>query len=112
MKHTNEATLLLGVSIKDAPRRFRPLGDRLLLERAKPEEVTAGGILLPVGADNSEKIHVSIVRALGPQVDGDEIGVAVGSWVTHLPYATETVTINGQEFGVCRVDDILGVLEQ
>lgn len=101
-------TKLLGVSVKEAPRRFRPLADRVLLERAKAEEVTAGGIILPVNADNSEKINVSVVRAVGPDVTV----VKQGDWVTHLPYATEELTINGQQFGVARQEDILGVLEE
>lgn len=107
MKTASE-TRLLGISLKQAPRTFQPFGDRVLLERAKADEVTAGGIILPANADGSEKINVSVVRAIGDAVTT----VAVGDWVMHLPYATESVAINGSDFGVCRVDDLLGRLVQ
>lgn len=108
MTKKTDTTQLLGVKLSEAPRRFIPFGDRVLLERAKAEEVTAGGILLPVTAEGSEKVNVSIVRAVG----ADTSVVQPGDWVMHLPYAVEEVTINGQQFAVCRTEDLLGKLEE
>jgi co-chaperonin GroES (HSP10) len=100
-------TVPIGAKLADAPRTFRPFGSRLLLERVKAVEVTAGGIILPKSKDDAERLFISIVRAVGPDVKN----VQEKAWVVHLPYACEQIVINGHPFEVAQEEDILGVLE-
>jgi len=103
----NTETKPIGAQLADAPRSFRPLGDRLLLERVKPQEITAGGIHLPKSEGQAEKLFLSVVREVGPDVKE----IKPGTWVVHLPYACEQIILNGHAFEVAHDDDILGVLE-
>jgi co-chaperonin GroES (HSP10) len=102
-----QETKPVAAALKDAPKVFSPFGDRILLQRVKPEEVTAGGIFLPKSREENDKLFVSVVIVVGPDVDG----IRPGDWVVHLPYACEQIVINGHQFEVARQEDLLGGLE-
>ena len=93
--------------------KFRPLHDRVVLERIDAEEKTAGGIIIPDTA--KEKPQQGKVVAVGPG-GRDESGklipidVAVGDRVLFGKWSGTEVKIDGVEFLIMKESDIMGVL--
>ncbi|MCA9174155.1 MAG: co-chaperone GroES [Planctomycetales bacterium] len=94
--------------------RLQPLNERVVVERAASEDVTAGGIVLPDSA--KDKPARGTVLAVGPGRmldDGtrSELQVKVGDSVLFSSYAGEQFEVDDQELLLMREDDILAVLE-
>jgi chaperonin GroES len=93
--------------------KFRPLHDRVVLERIDAEEKTAGGIIIPDTA--KEKPQQGKVVAVGPG-GRDESGklipidVKVGDLVLFGKWSGTEVKIDGVEFLIMKESDIMGVL--
>ena len=93
--------------------KIRPLADRVLIKMVEAEETTKSGIILAPAA--KEKPQVAEVIAVGPGgiVDGKEVAmtVKVGEHVLISKYAGTEVKVDGEEFTLLRVSDILAVVE-
>ena len=93
--------------------KLKPLADRVILKMLEAEETTKGGIILTSAA--KEKPEVAEVIAVGPGglVDGKEVKmtVAVGNKVIMSKYAGTEVKVDGEEYTIVRVGDILAVVE-
>ncbi|MEM9243149.1 MAG: co-chaperone GroES [Pseudomonadota bacterium] len=92
--------------------KFRPLHDRVLVERIE-EELSAGGIVIPDQA--KEKPCRGKVVAVGPGKFEDgkhhDPCVKVGDVVIFTKYGGTEVKIDGKEHTVLNESDILGVYE-
>ena len=93
--------------------KIKPLADRVVVEPAEPEEVSAGGIILPDTAQ--EKPQQGKVVAVGPGKVSDagtliESAVKKGDTVLYGKYSGTEVTIDGREYSIMRESDILAVL--
>ncbi len=94
---------------------LRPLADRLIVEPAQQEEVTASGIVLPETA--KEKPQQGLVVAAGPGKKDDQgkliaMEVKVGDKVLYAKYGgTEIKLDNGSKVLVMRESDILAIVE-
>lgn len=93
---------------------FKPLGDRLLVEREAEPTVSAGGIIIPDSAQ--EKPLRGRVLAVGPGKTGDDgsvrpVDVAEGDLVLFGKYAGTEIKIDGQERTLLREEDVLGIIE-
>ena len=92
---------------------IRPLGDRVLVQRAEAEEKTAGGILLPESAKDKPKEGRVISIGEGRVLDNGErstFAVKVNDRVLFSAYAGTEVTYEGNEYLIMREEDILGVI--
>lgn len=94
--------------------KFRPLHDRVIVERLEEQEKTAGGIIIPDTA--KEKPQQGRIIAVGSgtvQKDGKIIPLQVkeGDRVLFGKYAGTEVKFGDQERIVMREDDILAVFE-
>jgi chaperonin GroES len=92
----------------------KPLGDRVLVEPIKEEEVKKGGIIIPDTA--KEKPQEGKVVALGTgkrDEDGKIIPFEVkkGDRVLISKYGGTEIKIDGKEYLIMREDDILGVID-
>ena len=93
--------------------KFRPLHDRVLVERVEQETKTAGGIIIPDTAQ--EKPMQGKVKSVGGG-SRDETGklvpldVKAGDKVLFGKYSGTEVKIDGTEYLIMRESDILGVL--
>ncbi len=93
--------------------KFRPLHDRVVLERIDAEEKTAGGIIIPDTA--KEKPQQGKVVAVGPG-GRDESGklipidVKTGDRVLFGKWSGTEVKIDGIEYLIMKESDIMGVL--
>ena len=93
--------------------KIKPLADRVVVEPAEAEEVSAGGIILPDTAQ--EKPQQGKVVAVGPGKVSDagtliESAVNKGDTVLYGKYSGTEVTIDGTEYSIMRESDILAVL--
>ena len=93
--------------------KLNPLSDRVVIKMVEAEETTKSGIILAGAA--KEKPQVAEVIAVGPGgvVDGKEIEmtVSVGQKVITSKYSGTEVKVDGEEYMIVRVGDILAVVE-
>ncbi len=93
---------------------FRPLYDRILVERVESEEVTKGGIILPDTA--KEKPQQGKVIAVGKGKKAEDgkllpLDVKVGDTILFGKYSGSEIKIEGVEYLIMREEDVLGVVE-
>jgi chaperonin GroES len=93
--------------------KFRPLHDRVVIERIDAEAKTAGGIIIPDTAQ--EKPQQGQVIAVGPG-GRDESGklipidVKVGDRILFGKWSGTEIKIDGVEYLIMKESDIMGVL--
>ncbi len=93
--------------------KFRPLHDRVVVERVKEETKTAGGIIIPDTA--TEKPSQGKVVAVGPGAR-DEAGkvqkldVKKGDIVLFGKWGGTEVKIDGKDLLIMKESDIMGVI--
>lgn len=87
---------------------IKPLGDRVLIEPAAAEQVTAGGIIIPDSA--KEKPLKGVVRAVGGGTKDEEMVVKEGDNVLYGKYAGTEIEIEGEKLLMMRQSDILAVI--
>jgi chaperonin GroES len=83
---------------------FKPLGDRLLVERIEEANTTASGIIIPDNA--KEKPSRGKVLAIGSDVEE----VKEGDTVVFGKYAGTDLVLDDKEYLVLEVSDVLGVI--
>ena len=94
---------------------FRPLHDRVLVQRIDAEEKTAGGIIIPDTA--REKPQEGEVIAAGPGARNEQgqlipIDVKAGDRVLFGKWSGTEVKIDGQDYLIMKESDLLGVVEK
>ena len=94
--------------------KIQPLGDRVLVEPVKEDEIKKGGIIIPDTA--KEKPQQGKVIAIGTgKIDdsGKKIpfNVKKGDKVLMSKYGGTEIKLDGKEYQIMREEDILGVLE-
>jgi len=92
--------------------KLQPLGDRVVVERAESEQVTAGGIVLPDAA--KEKPTRGTIISVGDGrllKDGTRapLQVKVGDEVLFSSYAGDLFKLGDRELLLMREEDILAV---
>jgi chaperonin GroES len=81
----------------------RPLQDRIHVERLKPDEKSAGGIIFAA----PDRPDFAKVIAIGPKVTD----VAVGDTVILGKFAGSTVKFEGEPMLLVKEDEIFAVVE-
>ena len=92
---------------------LKPLSDRVVLKMTEAEETTKSGIILAGSA--KEKPSVAEVIAVGPGgiVDGKNVEMTVkkGDKVITSKYSGTEVKIDGEEYVIVKISDILAIVE-
>lgn len=83
-----------------------PLNDRVLVKSTVTEEKTASGLFIP--QTSQEKTQIAVVEAIG---DDEAIKVKVGDKVLHDKYAGTTVKVDGDDYLILSMGDILAIVE-
>jgi chaperonin GroES len=83
---------------------FKPLGDRLLVQRVEETNTTASGIIIPDNA--KEKPSRAKVLAIGNDVED----INIDDIVVFGKYAGVELSLDSKEYLVLEVSDILGVI--
>ena len=94
--------------------KLQPLGERVVIEREKSEETTAGGIVLPDSAQDKPARGTVVSVGNGRLLDDGsrgELQVGVGDRVIFSSYAGESFKIDDNELLLMREDDILAVID-
>jgi chaperonin GroES len=95
--------------------KFRPLHDRVVVERIDADAKSAGGILIPDSAQ--EKPSQGEIVAIGPG-GRDEAGKLIpielkkGDRVLFGKWSGTEVKIDGQDLLIMKESDIMGVLQE
>jgi chaperonin GroES len=92
---------------------IRPLGDRVVIQPATKEEVSAAGVILPDTA--KEKPQKGEIIAVGPgrTLDNGTVqapSVEVGQTVLYAKYAGTEVKIDGEEYLILSEKDVLAIV--
>jgi chaperonin GroES len=94
--------------------KFRPLHDRVVVQRIDADSKTAGGVIIPDTA--KEKPQTGEIAAVGPG-GRDEAGklipihLRVGDKVLFGKWSGTEVKLDGVEFLIMKESDIMGVLD-
>jgi len=83
---------------------FKPLGDRLLVERVEEVSTTASGIIIPDNA--KDKPSQGTVIAIGSDVEE----INVGDTIVFGKYSGTEITIDSKEYLIMEQSDALGIL--
>lgn len=92
---------------------FKPLHDRVAVQRVAEEEKTAGGIIIPDSAQ--EKPSEGKIVAVGPGArnkDGSvtKMEVKVGDRVLFGKWSGTEASIDGKELLIMQESDIMGIV--
>jgi len=91
---------------------LKPLGDRVVIKLVEAEEKTKSGIVLPSSA--KEQPQMAEVVAIGADILNDEKKkdqIKVNDKVIFSKYAGTEVKIDGEEYTILKLNDILAVVE-
>jgi chaperonin GroES len=88
--------------------KIQPLADRVLIEPAKAEEKTSGGIIIPDTA--KEKPQKGKVVAIGKGKKDEPLTVKVGDTVLYGKYAGTEITIEGTNYLIMRESDVVAII--
>ena len=94
--------------------KFRPLHDRVLVERAESEEVTKGGIILPDTAKEKPQQGKIIAVGTGKRTEEGKVlplELKAGDTVLFGKYSGSEIKIEGNEYLIMKEDDVLGLVE-
>jgi chaperonin GroES len=93
--------------------KFRPLHDRVVIQRVDEEAKTKGGIIIPDTA--KEKPMEGKVVAVGPGARGDDgkihaLDVKKGDRVLFGKWSGTEVKLDGDELIIMKEADIMGII--
>ena len=91
-----------------------PLADRVVVQPASREEVSASGIIIPDTAAK-EKPERGTVVAVGPGKVGDDneripMSVSVGDTVIFSKYGFDEVKVDGKEYYILSESSVLAII--
>jgi chaperonin GroES len=94
--------------------KLRPLQDRILIQRAKEDEKTKGGIIIPDTA-KEKPIEGTVIAAGNGKLseNGKRVALDVkkGDRILFGKYSGTEVKIDGEEYLILREDDVFGVIK-
>lgn len=88
---------------------IKPLADKVLLKSVEAEETTASGLFIVSSAQ--EKPEFMLVEAVGPGTEENPMTVSKGDKVIITKYSGTDVKLDGQDYTIASVKDILAVVE-
>lgn len=83
---------------------FKPLGERVLVERTEVENKTQSGIYIPDNA--KEKPQTAKVVAVGSKIED----VKIGDVVVFEQYRGTEIKIDGKDYLVLNLENVIGVM--
>ncbi len=93
--------------------KFKPLHDRVLVERVEQDEKSAGGIIIPDTAQEKPMEGKIIAVGSGARSEDGKItplDVKAGDKVLFGKYSGTEVTIDGTEMIIMKESDIMGII--
>jgi chaperonin GroES len=94
--------------------KFRPLHDRVLIERVEEEEKTKTGIIIPDAAREKQQKGKIVAAGKGRVNEKGEVlklDVKEGDLVLFEKYGGEDIKMDGKEYVILKEESIIGVVE-
>lgn len=94
--------------------KFRPLYDRIVVERVESEEKTKGGIIVPDTAKEKPQQGKVIAVGQGKRLEDGKLiplEVKAGDTILFGKYSGSEIKIEGDEYVIMKEDDVLGLVE-
>ena len=93
--------------------KFRPLHDRVVVQRVDAEEKTKGGIIIPDTA--KEKPQEGKIIAVGPGARDENgklqpLDVKVGNRILFGKWSGTEIKLDGQDYLIMKESDIMGIV--
>lgn len=91
----------------------QPLGNRVLIQLSKEEEMTKSGIVITVGDKEKKSEGIIIAVGTGKVTDGGTtipMTVSVGQKVLVKSWGGDEVDMDGETYKIFDADDILAIL--
>ena len=95
--------------------KFRPLHDRVVVERIDPEAKSAGGIIIPDTAQEKPSQGEIVAIGTGGRDDAGKlipIDLKVGDRVLFGKWSGTEVKLDGVDLLIMKESDIMGVLQE
>ena len=89
--------------------KLKPTADNVVLKATEAEETTASGLILSTA--NKEKPVMSEVVAVGEGTKDVKMSVKAGDKVIVGKFAGTEVKLDGEEYTIVKMEDILAVVE-
>lgn len=86
---------------------FKPLGNRVLIEKKEVENTTKTGLIIP----DSAKDKPSEGKVISVGKKAEEEGITTGDTVLFTQYGGTEVKIENKNYLIFSSDDILGILK-
>lgn len=95
--------------------KLKPVGDHIIVKAISKEETSASGIIIPDTVDKERPERGEVV-AVGPgrELEGGKrsaMELAVRDKVLFKKYAPDEVKIDGVEFLIIRMEDVMAIIE-
>ena len=95
--------------------KFRPLHDRVLVQRMEEETRTAGGIIIPDTAKEKPMEGTIVAVGSGARDESGKLNpldVQIGDKVLFGKWSGNEVKMDGQDYIIMKESDIMGIIEQ
>ena len=93
---------------------FRPVHDRVLVQRVEEDQKTAGGIIIPDTA-KEKPMQGKVIAVGGGSVKEDgsvrKLDVKAGDTILFGKWSGTEVKIDGEDLLIMKESDILGIIE-
>lgn len=92
--------------------KLNPIGERLVIKKLEKEETTASGIILPSSAQEQPQ-YAEVVAVSDQVINSDEIKneIKVGDRVIYSKYAGTDVSLDGDDYIVIKLEDVLAIVQ-
>ncbi len=95
--------------------KLTPVSDHIIVKAVQKEETSAAGIIIPETVDK-ERAERGEVIAVGPgraleSGARSSMDVQVGQTVLFKKYAPDEVKVDGNEYLIIRMDDVMAIAE-
>lgn len=90
---------------------IKPLGERIVIKKLEKEETTKSGIVLPSSAQKQPQ-YAEVV-AISDQVrnnDDYKNSIEIGDRVIYSQYAGTDVKVDGEDYIILKMEDVLAVI--
>ena len=93
--------------------KLRPLNDRLIVERIESENKTSGGIIIPDTAKEKpiEAVVAAVSESMSNETDENAVKLKEGDKVLFGKFSGTDITVDGKDYLILRIEDILAVVE-
>jgi len=94
--------------------KFRPLHDRIVVQRLDEEKKTKGGIIIPDTAKEKPQEGKVIAVGNGRILEDGKVkalDVKAGDKILFSKYAGNEIKVEGEDYIIMREEDVLGIIE-